>query len=249
MTTNDIRPAAGTRDRKAIVLFSGGQDSTTCLAWALRRYRAVETVGFDYGQRHSVELACRRKVLARLRELDGEFAERLGEDHMLDMKSLGTISDCSLTREKTIAFEKSGLPNTFVPARNLLFFTYAAAVAYRRDASVLVGGMCETDFSGYPDCRDNTLKSLQVALSLGLDAPLVIETPLMWLDKGETWELAHQLGGDALVELIRTETHTCYMGVRDVLHDWGYGCGECPACRLRARGWQEYLERRADAKS
>ena len=235
-----ITKAAGAENEKAIVLFSGGQDSATCLAWALRRYKSVETAGFDYGQRHSVELECRKAFLQKLRELDAEFNAKLGPDHMIDMSSLGQISDCALTKDKAIAFEKNGVPNTFVPARNLLFFTYAAAVAYRRGASVLVGGMCETDYSGYADCRDNTLKSLQVSLSLGLDEPIVIETPLMRLDKAQTWELAEVLGGKALVELIRRETHTCYLGVRNELHDWGYGCGKCPACRLRAQGWSAY---------
>ncbi len=235
-----ITKAAGAENEKAIVLFSGGQDSATCLAWALRRYKSVETAGFDYGQRHSVELECRKAFLQKLRELDAEFNAKLGPDHMIDMSSLGQISDCALTKDKAIAFEKNGVPNTFVPARNLLFFTYAAAVAYRRGASVLVGGMCETDYSGYADCRDNTLKSLQVSLSLGLDEPIVIETPLMRLDKAQTWELAEALGGKELVELIRRETHTCYLGVRDELHDWGYGCGRCPACRLRAQGWSAY---------
>lgn len=235
-----ITKAAGAENEKAIVLFSGGQDSATCLAWALRRYKSVETAGFDYGQRHSVELECRKAFLQKLRELDAEFDAKLGPDHMIDMSSLGQISDCALTKDKAIAFEKNGVPNTFVPARNLLFFTYAAAVAYRRGASVLVGGMCETDYSGYADCRDNTLKSLQVSLSLGLDEPIVIETPLMRLDKAQTWELAEALGGKELVELIRRETHTCYLGVRDELHDWGYGCGKCPACRLRAQGWSAY---------
>ena len=235
-----ITKAAGAENEKAIVLFSGGQDSATCLAWALRRYKSVETAGFDYGQRHSVELECRKAFLQKLRELDAEFNAKLGPDHMIDMSSLGQISDCALTKDKAIAFEKNGVPNTFVPARNLLFFTYAAAVAYRRGASVRVGGMCETDYSGYADCRDNTLKSLQVSLSLGLDEPIVIETPLMRLDKAQTWELAEALGGKELVELIRRETHTCYLGVRDELHDWGYGCGKCPACRLRAQGWSAY---------
>ena len=235
-----ITKAAGAENEKAIVLFSGGQDSATCLAWALRRYKSVETAGFDYGQRHSVELECRKAFLQKLRELDAEFNAKLGPDHMIDMSSLGQISDCALTKDKAIAFEKNGVPNTFVPARNLLFFTYAAAVAYRRGASVLVGGMCETDYSGYADCRDNTLKSLQVSLSLGLDEPIVIETPLMRLDKAQTWELAEALGGKELVELIRRETHTCYLGVRNELHDWGYGCGKCPACRLRAQGWSAY---------
>ena len=238
-TSCNHRPA-GTADQKALVLFSGGQDSTTCLAWALARYKTVETVGFDYGQRHAVELQCRTKVLEKVRTLSSDWNARLGEDFMLDMRSLGTISDCSLTKEKEIEWQANGLPNTFVPARNLLFFTYAAALAYRRGATVLVGGMCETDYSGYPDCRDNTLKSLQVSLSLGLDSPMVIETPLMWLDKAQTWRLAHDLGGDAFVDLVRFETHTCYMGDHTHRHDWGYGCGQCPACKLRQSGWDEY---------
>ncbi|MDO4937208.1 MAG: 7-cyano-7-deazaguanine synthase QueC [Sutterellaceae bacterium] len=240
MSTTSMHRPAGTADQKALVLFSGGQDSTTCLAWALARYKTVETVGFDYGQRHSVELECRTKVLEKLRAFSSDWDTRLGEDFMLDMRSLGTISDCSLTKEKEIEWEANGLPNTFVPARNLLFFTYAAALAYRRGATVLVGGMCETDYSGYPDCRDNTLKSLQVSLSLGLDSPMVIETPLMWLDKAQTWQLAHDLGGDELVNLVRFDTHTCYMGDHTHRHDWGYGCGQCPACKLRQAGWDEF---------
>ena len=227
----------------AMVLFSGGQDSTTCLAWALSRFERVETLGFDYGQRHSVELECRSRVLDRIRALNPEWNKRLGEDHMLDMKLLGQISDCALTREKAVEFEKNGVPNTFVPARNLLFFTFAAALAYRRGIETLVGGMCETDYSGYADCRDNTLKSLQVSLSLGLDIPVVIETPLMWLSKADTWALAEEVGGTELVDLIRFETHTCYMGDHTHRHEWGYGCGECPACRLRAKGWEEFAAR------
>ena len=224
----------------AMVLFSGGQDSTTCLAWALSRFERVETLGFDYGQRHGVELECRSRVLDRIRALNPEWNKRLGEDHMLDMKLLGQISDCALTREKAVEFEKNGVPNTFVPARNLLFFTFAAALAYRRGIETLVGGMCETDYSGYADCRDNTLKSLQVSLSLGLDIPVVIETPLMWLSKADTWALAEEAGGTELVDLIRFETHTCYMGDHTHRHEWGYGCGECPACRLRAKGWEKF---------
>jgi 7-cyano-7-deazaguanine synthase len=220
----------------ALVLFSGGQDSTTCVAWALERYRHVETIGFDYGQRHAVELDCRPTVLARLRADFPAWAGRLGMDHLLDLSLLGQVSDTALTQPKAIELAASGLPTTFVPGRNLLFFTFAAAIAFRRGLAVLVGGMCETDFSGYPDCRDNTLKALQVALSLGLAAPLVIETPLMWLDKAAAWSLAQQLGGDALVELVRRETHTCYLGERQTLHSWGYGCGDCPACKLRRRG-------------
>lgn len=232
------------RKGSALVLFSGGQDSTTCLAWALSRFERVETLGFDYGQKHAVELECRKTVREKIGLLNPIWCERLSEDHMLDMSLLGQISDCALTKEKAIAFESSGVPNTFVPARNLLFFTFAAALAYRRGITTLIGGMCETDYSGYADCRDNTLKSLQVSLSLGLDAPMTIETPLMWLTKEETWELAYELGGDELVNVIRQDTHTCYMGDREHLHEWGYGCGECPACQLRANGWEEYAKAR-----
>jgi 7-cyano-7-deazaguanine synthase len=228
---------------RALVLFSGGQDSTTCLAWALDRYPYVETIGFDYGQRHSVELVCRETLLDCFRKDFPQWAPKLGDDHMLDMSVLGKVSDTALTASKAIEFEKSGLPNTFVPGRNLLFFTFAAAVAYRRELQVLVGGMCETDYSGYPDCRDNTLKSLQVSLSLGMDQPLVLETPLMWLDKAQTWEMAAQLGGTKLLELIRKDTHTCYLGDRDTLHHWGFGCGRCPACELRQKGFEEFMAR------
>jgi 7-cyano-7-deazaguanine synthase len=230
---------------RALVLFSGGQDSTTCLAWALNRYTYVETVGFDYGQRHAVELDCRLAVLDRLRQDFPSWGEKLGRDHVLDLSVLGSISDTALTQGKAIAMEKSGLPNTFVPGRNLLFFTLAAAIAYRRDLHSLVGGMCETDYSGYPDCRDNTLKSLQVTLALGMDSPLIIETPLMWIDKADTWQMAADLGGDALVDLIRKETHTCYLGDRTHSHDWGYGCGQCPACELRANGHRAFATRTA----
>ena len=226
---------------RALVLFSGGQDSTACLAWALDRYAAVETIGFDYGQRHRIELACRATVRAGLAALSPDWAARLGEDHLLELSALGRISETALTTGKAIAYEQSGLPNTFVPGRNLLFLGFAATVAYRRGASVLVGGMCETDFSGYPDCRDDTMKALQVALNLGMDSRFVLETPLMWIDKADTWRLAHELGGDELVELIRVETHTCYLGERAELHAWGFGCGECPACRLRKRGYEAYL--------
>ncbi|WP_031358666.1 7-cyano-7-deazaguanine synthase QueC [Caballeronia sordidicola] len=226
---------------RALVLFSGGQDSATCLAWALSRYEYVETIGFDYGQRHAVELTCRVSVLARLREQFPAWAAKLGDDHMLDLSILGKISDTALTQDKAVEMESNGLPNTFVPGRNLLFFTLAAAVAYRRGLHALVGGMCETDFSGYPDCRDNTLKALQVAISLGMDAPLIIETPLMWINKRQTWQMANELGGEEFVELIRSETHTCYLGDRSALHDWGYGCGKCPACELRATGYKSYV--------
>lgn len=227
---------------RALVLFSGGQDSTCCLAWALERYDYVETIGFDYGQRHEVELDCRLTVLQRLKEQFPVWGTRLGEDHLVDLTVLSKISDTALTQTKAIEFSKNGLPNTFVPGRNLLFFTFAATVAYRRDLRVLVGGMCETDYSGYSDCRDNTLKSLQVSLSLGMDQPLIIETPLMWRDKAATWAMTEALGGAALTELIRTETHTCYLGERSVLHAWGYGCGTCPACALRQSGYEQFIE-------
>ncbi|MGB7422120.1 MAG: 7-cyano-7-deazaguanine synthase QueC [Comamonas sp.] len=226
--------------RHALVLFSGGQDSATCLAWALSRYAVVETVGFDYGQRHQVELACRGRLRGGLDQMP--WPGRLGEDHLLHVGVLKELGSSAMTDNVAIALQQDGLPNTFVPGRNLLFFTLAAALAYRRGLTVLVGGMSETDYSGYPDCRDNTLKALQVALSLGVERPLVIETPLMWLDKAATWALAHTLGGDALVELIRLESHTCYLGERGVLHDWGYGCGQCPACELRSRGWRAWAQ-------
>src|SRR5258708_3844718 len=224
----------------ALVLFSGGQDSTTCLAWALARFAAVETVGFDYGQRHRVELDCRAGIADRLRREFPEWGERLGADHVIDLRVLGRGSDTALTRDTAIAFEESGLPNTFVPGRNLLFFTFAAAVGYRRGLRHLVGGMCETDYSGYPDCRDDTLKALQATLSLGMDQRFVIHAPLMWRDKAATWVLARELGGDGLVELIREQTHSCYHGDRNELHEWGYGCGTCPACDLRRNGWQAF---------
>jgi 7-cyano-7-deazaguanine synthase len=229
-------------NKTALVLFSGGQDSATCLAWALERYDFVETIGFDYRQRHRIELECRKSFLERFRQHFPTWATKLGEDHLLDLGLLAQISDTALTAEKKIAFETSGLPNTFVPGRNLLFFTFAAAVAYRRGHTVLVGGMCETDYSGYPDCRDNTLKALQVAVSLGLDAPMVVETPLMWMDKARTWKLAEELGGATLIKLIKSDTHTCYMGDRVHLHDWGFGCDQCPACDLRRSGYENYVQ-------
>jgi 7-cyano-7-deazaguanine synthase len=228
---------------EALVLFSGGQDSTVCLAWALSRYSRVETVGFDYGQRHHIELECRKTVLASLRARFPEWAAKLGDDHAIDLASLGAISQTSLTREAAFQFAINGLPNSFVPGRNLLFFTFAAAIAYRRDLKRLVGGMCETDYSGYPDCRDDTLKALQVTLSLGLDRRVVLETPLMWIDKAATWELARELGGNALVDLIVEETHSCYLGDRTKRHEWGYGCGTCPACELRKAGWEKWRAR------
>ena len=226
---------------RALVLFSGGQDSTTCLAWALDRFAAVETVGFDYGQRHAVELDCRPGVLARIRADFPDWGERLGEDHMLDISALAALGDTALTRDVAIEIGEHGLPTTFVPGRNLLFLTFAAALAYRRGARHLVGGMCETDYSGYPDCRDDTLKALQVALNLGMERRFVVQTPLMWIDKAETWALARDLGGDKLVDLIVEDTHTCYLGDRSHRHAWGYGCGTCPACELRAKGWDSYV--------
>ena len=224
----------------ALVLFSGGQDSTTALAWALEHHAHVETIGFDYRQRHRVELDCRPGILATLRDAFPRWAARLGEDHVVDMGVLGQISQTSLTSDVAIAMQAGGLPNSFVPGRNLLFFTIAGAVAYRRGLKHLVGGMCETDYSGYPDCRDDTLKALQATLNLGMETRLVVDTPLMWIDKARTWHLARDLGGDALVELIRVETHSCYLGDRSTLHDWGHGCGTCPACDLRRRGWDAF---------
>lgn len=248
----------------ALVLFSGGQDSTTCLAYALARYERVETLGFDYGQRHHVELTQRQAVLQALRTRFAAWAARLGDDHMLDVPVLGQISDTALTRDAAIAMQADGLPNTFVPGRNLLFLTLAAALAYRRGLQVIVTGVCETDYSGYPDCCDDTMKALQVALSLGMDKRFVIETPLMWIDKAQTWELAYTLGqqadaqngsesgnksgqpsgdqdgGQALVDIIVEHSHTCYLGERNQRHDWGYGCGQCPACELRAQGWRKW---------
>ena len=247
----DLSMSPGTRPtasatRRALVLFSGGQDSTVCLAWALQRYARVETVGFDYGQRHAVELTQRQTVLYELRSAFPAWAERLGEDRLLDLSLLGQLSDTALTDGRQIELQASGLPNTFVPGRNLLFFNLAACVAYRREIDVLVGGMCETDFSGYPDCRDDTLKSQQVTLSLGLGQRMTIETPLMWLDKAATWALADEIGGAPFVELVAEHTHTCYLGVRgergerDARHAWGHGCGTCPACTLRRSGWERW---------
>lgn len=222
-------------DDRALVLFSGGQDSTTCLAWALARYPHVETVGFAYGQRHAVELACREPIRAAL------AGPHLGADHIVDLQAtLGALGSTALTSETQIAMTDEGLPNTFVPGRNLLFFTCAAAIAYRRGIKHIVAGMCETDYSGYPDCRDDTIKAMQLALNLGMQRRFVLETPLMWRDKAATWALALELGGGALVELIRTATHSCYLGDRTTLHAWGYGCSTCPACELRAAGWHRW---------
>lgn len=224
----------------ALVLFSGGQDSTICLASALSKYDRVETVGFDYGQRHSVELQCRERVLQALRVNFPEWADRLGDDHMCDLSVLGAISETAMTRQTEIQTSQSGLPNTFVPGRNLLFLTLAGAIAWRRDISILVGGMCETDYSGYPDCRRGTLDAQELTLARGMDRPISIETPLMWLDKSETWELAEELGGQRLVDIVIEDTHTCYLGERTQRHEWGYGCGECPACELRAKGYDRW---------
>jgi 7-cyano-7-deazaguanine synthase len=226
--------------KAALVLFSGGQDSTVCLAWALERYDHVETVGFSYGQRHAAVLGQRQVLRGGLERLNARWAGRLGPDHMLELPELGRLSETALTREAEIEMTAAGLPSTFVPGRNLLFFTYAAALAYRRGMRTLVGGMCETDYSGYPDCRNETMEALAKAISLGMDAGFSIETPLMWIDKAGTWALAEQLGGTPLVELIVEASHTCYLGIRSRRHVWGYGCGHCPACQLRAKGWETW---------
>ena len=227
---------------KALVLFSGGQDSTTCLVWALRTFAAVETVGFAYGQRHAAELEARPRILAKLASGFPEWRDRLGPDHLLDLSVLAAIGGSALTDDMAIAMGNDKLPTTFVPGRNLLFLTTAAALGYRRGAFDLVGGMCETDYSGYPDCRDETIRAMETALRLGMTKPINVHTPLMWLDKAGTWRLAHELGGDALVDLIVEETVTCYRGDRTQRHDWGYGCGACPACDLRAAGYARYRE-------
>jgi 7-cyano-7-deazaguanine synthase len=227
----------------ALVLFSGGQDSATCLAWALERFAQVEMLGFDYGQRHAIELACRERLLDGMKSLRSDWAGKLGESHTLEIATLATISDTALTRDVAIAMREDGLPNTFVPGRNLVFLTFAAALAYRRGIRHIIGGMCETDYSGYPDCRDETIRALRTALNLGMNQTFELHTPLMWLNKADTWRLANELGGEGLVDLIREHSHTCYLGERGTRHEWGYGCGECPACSLRARGWQEYAAR------
>lgn len=224
----------------ALVLFSGGQDSTTCLAWALERFDRVETLAFDYGQRHRIELAQRHEVRRAIREIKPHWAERLGQDHILDLRALGAISDTALTSDKEIELTEKNLPNTFVPGRNLIFLTFAAALAYRRGLTRIVGGMCETDFSGYPDCRDDSVKAMQVALNIGMESRFVLETPLMWIDKAQTWALAQALGGEALVNAIIDHSHTCYLGERGDKHPWGHGCGQCPACVLRAQGYEKW---------
>jgi len=234
------------KNETALVLFSGGQDSTTCLAWALAKFARVETLGFDYGQRHAIELTCRDRLIEGLRAINPKWGERLSEHHTLAIPTLGEISGTALIHDVAIAMNEDGLPNTFVPCRNLIFLTFAAALAYRRGIRHIVGGMCETDYSGYPDCRDTTIKALQAALNLGMAREVVLHTPLMWLDKAETWALANDLGGGDLVDLIRDQSHTCYLGERGEKHDWGYGCGECPACQLRAKGWADYARGRKD---
>jgi 7-cyano-7-deazaguanine synthase len=220
----------------ALVLFSGGQDSTVCLAWALERFGRVETIGFDYGQRHRVELHVRQRVRERMRAMRPQWEQGLGEDHTVQLAALAALSESALTRDTAIEMGKSGLPTTFVPGRNLVFFCLAGALAYRRGIKHLVAGMCETDYSGYPDCRDDTIKAMQLALNLGMERRFVIHTPLMWVDKAATFALAHRIGGQDLVELLVEETHSCYLGDRSHRHEWGYGCGECPACKLRADG-------------
>ena len=228
-------------NKRALVLFSGGQDSTTCLSWALSRYQHVETIGFDYGQRHAIELTMRPLLLQKMRGISDDWNQRLGEDHVLDLSLISQLSQTAMTENIAIQMQENGLPNTFVPGRNLMFMLVAATLAYRRQLGVLVGGMCETDFSGYPDCRDDSLKALQVAINLGMASRLNIETPLMWIDKAQSWRLAESLGGNALIELIRHDTHTCYLGERGQMHAWGHGCGTCPACELRAKGYQEFV--------
>ena len=229
-------------EESALVLFSGGQDSTTCLAWALERFVRVETIGFDYGQRHAVELEMRPRLRERLGRLRGEWADRLGEDHLIKLDALAAISETALTRDMKIEIAENGLPTTFVPGRNLVFLAFAGAVAYRRGAKNLVAGMCETDYSGYPDCRDDTIKAMQLALTLGMDRPVVVHTPLMRIDKAGTFALAEEIGGKPLLDLVIDETHSCYLGDRSHRHAWGYGCGTCPACRLRAEGFAKFKE-------
>lgn len=231
-----------TSNKSALVLFSGGQDSTTCLAWALTHYEHVETIGFDYGQRHAIELTMRPQLLSKLRQQSSSWNTKLGEDHLIDLSLISQLSHTAMTQDIAIEMQENGLPNTFVPGRNLLFMMVAATLAYRRGINTIVGGMCETDFSGYPDCRNDTMQALQSAINLGMASQFIIETPLMWIDKADTWRLAETLGGQALIELIRNDTHTCYLGERGKLHDWGYGCGTCPACVLRANGYRKYAD-------
>jgi 7-cyano-7-deazaguanine synthase len=227
----------------ALVLFSGGQDSTVCLAWALQQFSRVETIGFDYGQRHAVELSVRARLRDRMATLRTDWKAGLGDDHLVKLDALAAISETALTRNTAIEMADSGLPTTFVPGRNLIFFCFAGALAYRRGARHLVAGMCETDYSGYPDCRDDTIKALQVALTLGLDKRVTIHTPLMWIDKADTFAMAEQIGGKAFLEIVIEDSHSCYMGDRSKRHEWGFGCGECPACQLRAKGFAKFKGR------
>ncbi|WP_076862051.1 7-cyano-7-deazaguanine synthase QueC [Bradyrhizobium mercantei] len=235
--------------QSAIVLFSGGQDSTTCLAWALSRYDHVETIGFGYGQRHAIEMDCRDAVRSGIAGIDRRWEARLGRDHVIDLAVLGQVSTSALTADLPLSKRPDGLPSTFVPGRNLVFLTFAAIVAHQRGLKHVVTGVCETDFSGYPDCRDDTVKALQVAINLGMEARLVLQTPLMWIDKAATWRLAEKLGGRSFVELILDKTHTCYLGDRSVRHDWGFGCGKCDACGLRREGWRRYMGEAVDLQS
>jgi 7-cyano-7-deazaguanine synthase len=231
----------------ALVLFSGGQDSTVCLAWALARFARVETIGFGYGQRHAVELEVRPQIRAQMARMHPDWARRLSDDHTVSLDALAAISETALTRDVAIEIADTGLPTTFVPGRNLIFFAFAAALAYRRGIKHLVAGMCETDYSGYPDCRDDTIKALQVALGLGMDRRFVLHTPLMWIDKAGTFALAQEIGGKPLLDLVIEDTHSCYRGDRARRHEWGYGCGDCPACRLRAEGFSRFIaEQRTD---
>jgi 7-cyano-7-deazaguanine synthase len=228
----------------ALVLFSGGQDSTVCLAWALERFARVETLGFDYGQRHAIELSVRARLREHMAALNADWKSRLHDDHLVKLEALSAISDTALTRETAIEIANGGLPTTFVPGRNLIFFCFAGALAYRRGARHLVAGMCETDYSGYPDCRDDTIKAMQVALTLGLYKRVTIHTPLMWVDKADTFAMAAQIGGEAFLDLVIEDSHTCYLGDRTKRHNWGYGCGTCPACDLRANGFAKFVKRR-----
>ncbi len=236
----EMSPDPSSDSSSALVLFSGGQDSTTCLAWALSRFDRVETVGFTYGQRHAVEMEVREPLRHAIAELSPRWRDRLGPDRVIPLDVLGAVSTSALTADLPLGTRPDGLPATFVPGRNLVFFTFAAIVAVQRGLKHVVAGVCETDFSGYPDCRDDTVKALQVAINLGMESRLVLDTPLMWIDKAETWQLAQDLGGEALVELIVAQTHTCYLGDRVHRHDWGVGCGTCDACRLRAAGWRRW---------
>lgn len=231
----------------ALVLFSGGQDSTVCLAWALQRFRSVETIGFDYGQRHEIEMTCRSVVRDKLAPCLADKSNKLADDHVVAVPSLNAISETALTRQAEISMSADGLPNTFVPGRNIVFLTLAAALAYRRGIRHVVGGMCETDYSGYPDCRDDAIKAMQVALNIGMESDFVLHTPLMWTDKADTWQMAQDIGGKPLVDLIIEETHTCYLGERTKRHVWGYGCGTCPACELRQQGYERFIGRGAEA--